>query len=273
MWRGAINASQTPQMQTAQNISQVFMGVNLKCASCHNSFINDLTLADAYGLAGVYSAGPLEMVRCDKPTGKTAPLKFIYPELGEINAKLDQKTRLKRLAEIITGPQDGRLTRTIVNRFWQRFLGRGLVEPADDMEKAAWNADLLDWLASDLADHHYDLKHVIEIILTSRAYQMPAVSFDEKTSQDYVFAGPLVRRMSAEQFRDALAKLTGVWYDKPAAPLDAKVAKRLKGKIRAVLANADPLQVALGRPNREQTVTERSSGGHHVGGVGTDQRL
>ena len=55
VWRGVVNASQTPQMQTAQNISQVFMGVNLKCASCHDSFINDLTLADAYGLAGIYA--------------------------------------------------------------------------------------------------------------------------------------------------------------------------------------------------------------------------
>ena len=57
-------------MQAAQNISQVFMGVNLKCASCHDSFINDWQLADAYGLAGVYADGPLEMVECDRPTGK-----------------------------------------------------------------------------------------------------------------------------------------------------------------------------------------------------------
>ncbi len=218
VWRGVVNASQTPQMQAAQNISQVFMGVNLKCASCHNSFINDLTLADAYGLAGIYSDGALEMVRCDKPTGKKAPLKFLYPELGAIDPKANKAARLKRLAEIITGPADGRLTRTIVNRYWQKLMGRGLVEPVDDMERTAWNTDLLDWLASDLADHHYDLKHLIEVILTSRAYQLPAASFDEKSSQDYVFTGPLVRRMSAEQFRDALGELTGVWCGRPAAP-------------------------------------------------------
>ena len=110
VWRGVVNASQTPQMQAAQNISQVFMGVNLKCASCHNSFINDLTLADAYGLAGIYSDGALEMVRCDKPTGKKAALKFLYPELGAIDPTAGKAARLKRLAEIITGPADGRLT-------------------------------------------------------------------------------------------------------------------------------------------------------------------
>jgi mono/diheme cytochrome c family protein len=266
VWRGVVNASQTPQMQAAQNISQVFMGVNLKCASCHNSFINDLTLADAYGLAGIYSDGALEMVHCDKPTGKRAALKFLYPELGAIDPKAGKAARLKRLAEVITAPTDGRLTRTIVNRYWQKLMGRGLVEPVDDMEKAAWHADLLDWAASDLVDRHYDLKHLIEVILTSRAYQMPAVSFDEKNSQDYVFTGPLVRRMSAEQFRDALGELTGVWYDRPAVQLDftlghstTPLKAKNHGKVRAVLANADVLQVAMGRPNREQTVTTRNS--------------
>ena len=70
MWRGVVNASQTPEMQAAQNISQVFLGVNLKCASCHDSFINDWKLADAYGLAGIYADAPLEMVECDRPTGQ-----------------------------------------------------------------------------------------------------------------------------------------------------------------------------------------------------------
>src|SRR4026209_965223 len=103
-------------MQAAQGICQVFMGVNLKCASCHDSFINDLTLADAYGLAGMYAEGPLEMVQCDKPTGKKAELKFLYPELGAIDAEAERPARLKRLAEVITQREDGRLTRTLVNR-------------------------------------------------------------------------------------------------------------------------------------------------------------
>ena len=69
---------------------------------------------------------------------------FIYPQLGEINAADPKPARMKRLAELITSPQDGRLTRTMVNRLWQRFMGQGIVEPADDMDKEPWNADLLD---------------------------------------------------------------------------------------------------------------------------------
>jgi mono/diheme cytochrome c family protein len=220
VWRGAVNASQTPQMQAAQNIAQVFMGVNLKCASCHDSFINDWTLADAYGLAGVYADERLEMFHCDKPTGQKAAAKFIYPELGDIPPDAPQSEKRRRLAEILTSPSNGRLTRTVVNRLWARLLGRGLVEPVDDMEQAAWHPDLLDWLAEDLAAHGYDLKRTLRVILTSRAYQMPAVSLDEQPRADFVFAGPTVRRLTAEQFRDALGVVTGVWFDSPAAEFD-----------------------------------------------------
>jgi mono/diheme cytochrome c family protein len=237
VWRGVVNASQTPQMQAAQSISQVFMGVNLKCASCHDSLINDWTLADAYGLASIYADGPLEMVHCDKPTGKKADLRFIYPELGQIDSKADKPARLKQLAELVTQKQDGRLTRTIVNRFWQKFMGRGLVEPVDDMETPAWNQDLLDWLGEDLAANGYDLKKTIERILTSRAYQLPAVPLNEQDRQDNVFRGPLVRRMTAEQFRDALGALTGIWYSQPAVKINyvdesaiQSVSSPIKGK-------------------------------------------
>ncbi len=230
VWRGVVNASQTPEMQAAQNISQVFMGVNLKCASCHDSFINDWALSDAYGLASVYAEGPLEMFRCDKPTGQKASTKFIYPELGEIQSSLTKEERLKRLAAIVTDPQDGRLTRTIVNRVWAKLMGRGLVEPVDEMDNPAWSQDLLDWLASDLVEHHYDLKHTIELIVNSDVYQLPVVPATDQSSGNFIFRGPIARRLTAEQFSDALATLTGVWPENPAAVVNFEIAKDLEPK-------------------------------------------
>ena len=146
-----------------------------------------------------------------------------------------------------------------MNRLWQRFFGHGLVEPVDDMEKPAWNADLLDWLAEDFADHDYDVKHLIETMLTSQAYQLPAVGTTEQANTGFVFCGPQVRRMSAEQFRDAVGNLAGVWYEKPATQI-IRCDGSTNGFVatRATLVAADTLQVALGRPNREQVVTERS---------------
>jgi len=262
VWRGVVNASQTPQMQASQNISQVFMGVNLKCASCHDSFINDWQLADAYGLAAIYADGALEMVECDRPTGKTAPMKFLYGELGAIDAQAPRAARLQQLAHVLTGSNNGRLARTIVNRLWARFMGRGLVEPIDDMEQAAWHPDLLDWLAEDMVAHGYDLKRTMTVILTSKAYQAEAVDVAER-QKAYVFRGPAIRRMTAEQFVDAVSTVTGIWRVKVAGEFDFSLvsshAAPPPGRVRSALVNADPLMMALGRPNREQVVTVRSS--------------
>lgn len=218
VWRGVVNASQTPAMQAAQNISQVFLGVNLKCASCHDSFISSWKLADAYGMAGIYADGPLEMVRCDKPTGHIASVKCLYPKLGVIDATAPREKRQAQLAAALTGPSDGRLARTFVNRLWARLLGRGLVEPTDDMDARPWNPDLLDWLASDFADHGYDVQRTLLLIVTSRAYQRPAVAQPSERVENFRFTGPVVKRMTAEQFSDAVSTLTGVW-PRAATPL------------------------------------------------------
>ena len=219
VWRGVVNASQTPEMQAAQNISQVFMGVNLKCASCHDSFVNDWQLSDAYGMAGIYADGPLEMVECDRPTGETASARFLYPQLGEIDARAPKAARLTQLARLLTSERNGRLSRTFVNRLWARVMGRGLVDPVDDMERQAWLPDLLDWLAADFVANGYDVKAAIARILTSEAYQRAAVDVPERAGA-YVFRGPAIRRLSAEQFVDALGAVTGVWEDGPAGDFD-----------------------------------------------------
>ena len=87
-WRGDINASQTPFMQASQNTAQIFLGVNLKCASCHDSFINQYKLKQSYGLAAMFSAEPsLELVRCDLKTGVRTGPEFLYPELGRVKER------------------------------------------------------------------------------------------------------------------------------------------------------------------------------------------
>ncbi len=261
VWRGVVNASQLPPIQAAQNISQVFMGVNLKCASCHDSFIDDWKLSDAYSLAGVYSDGPLELVECDKPLGKKVKVAFLYPDLGALNSSTNKAERTARLAEVLTSRENGRLSRTIVNRLWQRFVGHGLVANVDDMEQPAWHPGLLNWLAEDFVAHGYDLRHTMARILTSRAYQMEAVLEVAPAEKGYVFRGPSVRRMNAEQLVDAISQLTGHWRDKPVGDFKFTTNQlaELKGRTRAALVAADPLMVALDRPNREQVVTVRQS--------------
>lgn len=244
VWRGVTNASMTPAMQAAQNISQVFMGTNLKCASCHDSFVNDWKLKDAYGFAAIFSEEPLELIRCDVPQGEMAEMKFLFPELGTITPTKPQAERLQELAAAMTSPDNGRLSRTIVNRIWAKFMGRGIVEPLDDMEQKPWNEDLLDWLAADLAANKYDLKRTMGLILTSRAYQLPAVGGKEVEEKNFVFAGPVVRRMGAEQFIDSFSSLTDVWQGAPAARLDlspgesSRQEMEIESQVHAIAGNA-----------------------------------
>ena len=84
-WRGTINASQRTELQAAQNVGQVILGLNLKCASCHDSFINDWKLEQAYAFANIFADSTLEVNRCEIPTGKMAKTKILWEELGAID--------------------------------------------------------------------------------------------------------------------------------------------------------------------------------------------
>jgi cytochrome c553 len=261
-WRGEVNASQVVELQFAQNVGQVFFGANLKCASCHDSFIDHWKLDDAYGMAAVIADKPLATHRCDKPTGKTAGPKFLFPELGSIDPNQPKAKRLERLAELTTHSDNGRFARTIVNRLWHRLLGRGIVHPVDQMGDKPWSEDLLDYLAAYLVDSNYDLKKLLEHITTSAIYQAQAVPVPKEVPADeYVFRGPEVKRLTAEQFVDAVWILTGTAPAKPVAqaplpPFPDSTPKERRF-VRATLVDADLLMRSLGRPNREQVVTTR----------------
>ncbi|MBX2842970.1 MAG: DUF1553 domain-containing protein [Flammeovirgaceae bacterium] len=213
-WRGLVNASQRTEMQAAQNIGQSLMGINVKCASCHNSFVSNLTLDQAYGFASIFADSVLELNRCDKPIGKMAKVNFLYPELGAVEAD-SLKERLLKLSEVMVKPENGRLYRTITNRIWERLMGRGIIEPLDEMDNAPWDAALLDWLAADFIASGHDLKHLMKMIMTSKVYQLPTIDYkklEQIKSSKYVFEGPIIRRLSAEQFSDAVSQIISPVY-------------------------------------------------------------
>ncbi len=256
VWRGAATANQTAPMQAARDVSQVFMGVNLKCASCHDSFVSSWKLADAYGLASAFSESPLELVRCDVPQGKTAEVRFLFPELGAIDAAAPLADRQARIAELVVSPQNGPFARMAVNRVWGALMGRGLSEPTDVLENEPWSADVLDWLAGDFAANGYDLQRLIAQIATSAAYQLASNTAIEGEG-GYFFRGPAVRRISAEQFYDAMSRVTGLWQAEPKYEPAPESGSRSEGTVRAWRVPADELAVALGRPNREMVTLRR----------------
>jgi hypothetical protein len=259
-WRGVVSASQTPPMQASQNAAQVFLGMNLKCAACHDSFVNRWKLADTFGLAAMFADEDLELVRCDIPTGRKAQARFPVDNL-KVSFDGTLASRRQAAAAWFTHPDNGRFARTLVNRYWKLLLGRGLVEPIDDMDAEPFHQDLLDWLASDFAAHGFDLQHLLRRIVTSEAYQRASVEAPSKESHStesqpkeapFIFRGPTPRRLSAEQFQDAISTVTGDWrVNNPRSATFARYTREWRLK-------SDPLSRALGRPIRDQVFTERS---------------
>ncbi len=250
-WRGAVNASQTPFMQASQNTAQVFLGVNLKCASCHDSFINQYKLKQSYAMAALFSdESDLELVRCDVKTGKFTGPEFLFPQVGSVPSGATLAERREVAAKLFTSPKNGRLARTMANRIWGRFFDYALVEPVDEMDTRPWNPDLLDWLAVDFADHGYDLKHLMRQIMTSRAYQLPSIPGRDEKGKEYTFRGPRPRRLTAEQFVDTISSLTGEWR--------ILQTDQTASFVREWQLKSTPLSRALGRPIRDQVFTTRN---------------
>ena len=236
-WRGDINASQTPFMQAAQNSAQVFLGVNLKCASCHDSFINKYKLKQSYALAAMFAeTSDLELVRCDAKTGKHTGPEFLFPEVAVKPASDSLADRRKAAALAFTSPENGRFSRTLVNRYWQRLFGRAIVANVDDMDAKPSNPDLLDWLATDFTHHNYDLKYLIKLMMTSQNYAFPAGREN-------------LRRLTAEQFADSISEITGEWR---VSQTGAKAEYAREWELKST-----PLTRAMGRPIRDQVFTTR----------------
>lgn len=296
VWRGVVNASQLPVMQAAQNVSHVFLGTNLKCASCHDSFVDGWKLGEAYAFANVFTPdGRLEVVRCDKPTGELAGMALPFPELGEIDPGAPLAERLAATAAAIASPDNGLFARTIVNRLWKSFFGYGLVEPMDSMAHPSWHPELLEWLAVEFRDSGFDLQRVIELICTSDCYALPASATPapkERAAEgfEFVFRGPWVRRLTAEQLLDAVAAVTGKWGEPTGADIEGDKGRGQGGQFLAMkraqeafLREAEAFDAAhdgkvpidsaaraaalpasmflrvMGRPSRDQVVVERET--------------
>ena len=280
-WRGETSAAVTPWMQASQNTAQAFLGVNFKCNACHDSFVSKWKLKDAYGLAAYFSPEPeLQLYRCDIARDEYAQPSFFYPELRRRVLSPSLNDRRATAAAIFTDPRNGRMPRTAVNRIWTRLVGHGVVPNSDEMDGKPWSPALLDWLASDFVAHDYDVKHLIATIMTSRAYQMPAVArTGEAPARDYAFRGPELRRLTAEQFADAIGTITGEWSISTARPLNMArlgaptippVARPPGPRsdsdpahagyyVREYRNSSSQLTRALGRPIRDQVTSVRAT--------------
>ena len=246
-----LNADHNEIVQTAANTAQVFLGTGMKCASCHNHFLNgEWPQTRFLSFASLFAKNDLEVIRCEAHTGKfvTASFPFRLPDVPN-DVPADVPSRLHRLAQLLTDPMDDRFSKTIVNRLWKRYLGLGLFEPVDDYraDRAPSHPELIEWLAYDFMQHGYDLKHTIRLILTSRTYQLkydPVLEdhFDiGKPSEPRYFRSPSLRRLTAEELLDSIQV--------------AATQKLTPGERIYLQANSTDLTRALGRPAARNEVS------------------
>ena len=208
----------------AENMTVAFMGIRMTCARCHNHPMEKWTQKDYYSLANLFArvslkngAGPGDVEVFTSPAGE-----INHPRLGRPLAPrpldgeaipLDSpRDRRVHFADWLTSPANPYFARMIVNRVWRNFMGRGLVEPVDDMRATnpASNEELLRALEEDFIQHKFDLKHLIRTIMQSGTYQTSAAANDTNAGDERYYSHYIVKRLPAEVILDALSQVTGV---------------------------------------------------------------
>jgi mono/diheme cytochrome c family protein len=217
-----------PAAAKAHVIGTAFLGVEMKCARCHDAPYHDVKQEQLFNLAALFDGKPQKVpksstVPADKlvngrvkvtlKAGASVNPVWPFAELadpGEVPEGVlsDKAGPRQRLAALITGPQNERFPQVLVNRVWKRYMGRGLVEPAHDWQAGdPSHPELLKWLGHELATNNYDLKHVARLILNSNAYQRQVYAGPD--ANQALFLGPVRRRMTAEQLVDSLHVAAG----------------------------------------------------------------
>jgi hypothetical protein len=215
---GAANFSRVPgeARAHAEYVSRVWLGVRLGCANCHNHPLDRWTQDDYHGFAAIFA--PLDRGRVVRVrqrgevthpvTGKPAP-----PRLPGERFLPRDGALLDEAAQWVTDPDNPFFARSAVNRIWKHMMGRGLIEPVDDLRATnpPTHPELMDALTSDFAAHGYDVARLIRLICNSAAYQRSAEASAENAVDDRFYARALMRPLDAQVLADAVAQATGVW--------------------------------------------------------------
>ena len=209
--------------QVTADTAQVFLGVRLQCARCHQHPYEKWSQEDYFGLAGFYARlgrknfgqPPPYFASATPTTGEKNPLTNKTPEpkfLGGEYVKLTPEQDPRHaLVDWMTKADNPFFNRVVVNRYWGHFLGRGLVHEIDDLRETnpPSNPELLDALAADFAGHGRDFKHLIRTITGSKVYQLGSEPTDGNRYDRQNFARYYAKRMIAEVFLDAVDQATG----------------------------------------------------------------
>ena len=231
-------------LKITENVAQVFMGMRIQCAQCHDHPFDQWTQDDYYSFASFFSqvgrkqaADPRESVIYNRNTGeinhpvhkKPMPPKFLGGETPEIKKGTDRR---QVLADWLASPDNPFFARNLANIVWSHFFGQGIIEPVDDVRisNPPSNPELLDQLASRFTEYKYDFRKLVRDVCTSRIYQLSTRTNPSNEDDLRNFARAQLRRMRAEVLLDVVSQVT-----------------KTKNKFQGLPLGARALQIADGR--------------------------
>jgi hypothetical protein len=145
--------------------------------------------------------------------------------------EIKNDSRREVLARWLTSPDSPYFARNLANMIWTHFMGRGIIEPVDDMRisNPASNPELLDALASKLISYKYDFRKLVRDICASRTYQLSTQSNETNARDERNFSKAAIRRLRAEVLLDCVSQVTETPNKFPGLPRGARAVEIADG--------------------------------------------
>ncbi len=274
-------ANRTP-VERGVTAAQVFLGTRLQCAQCHNHPFDKWTQDDYYNWAAVFARVDYKLIS-DKRTDKSDKHEFIGEQVVMMKSKADFENprtgelamakflggskagatekgfdELDAAAAWLTGKENPLFAKAQANRIWYHLMGRGLVDPVDDMRitNPASHPVLLDKLTQDFVRSGFDMRHLIRTIMLSRTYQLESTPNDSNKHDTINYSHVAPRRLGAEQLFDALHQALGVVADLEGLPRGTRACQKpgpINGKSARKLdpESPDAFLSQFGKPARQ----------------------
>lgn len=250
--------TETETLKTAENVAQVFMGMRIQCAQCHNHPFDRWTMDDYYGFAAFFSQigrktgeDPRETIIFNSGGGEVTHLvggRVMKPKfLGGVEPDLAGRDRRQVMAEWLASPENPYFAKNLANIVWSHFFGRGIIQEVDDVRVSnpPVNAELLDELGRKFTEYNYDFRKLVRDICTSRTYQLSTTTNDSNASDHKNFAHAELRRIRAEVLLDCISSVTSTQDKFPGLPVGARAVQIADGNT------ATYFLTTFGRAKRE----------------------
>lgn len=227
--------TETDTLKVSENVAQVFMGMRIQCAQCHNHPFDRWTMDDYYGFSAFFAQigrkraeDPREQIIYNAGRGEVKHLvtkKDVAPKfLGGIEPDVKGKDRREVLANWLASPENPYFATNLGNIVWAHFFGQGIIDQVDDVRVSnpAVNAELLAELGKRFTDYNYDFRKLVKDICMSRTYQLSTQTNETNETDHKNFAHAELRRMRAEVMLDCITQVTSTSNKFPGLPVGAR---------------------------------------------------